>query len=223
MARRTSKPEFAVIGLGRFGSSLALTLAARGYTVLGIDRNREIVQSLADDLTQTVALDATDEAALRAIDITSFDTVVVGIGADFESDLMATVALKSLGVRRVICKALTERQRAILLKVGADQVVLPEYDAGQRLAQSLTSPLLLEQFTLGTTHTLTELRVPASFIGQTLRSVDLRARFGVTLLAVKHADELIVSPSADYSFTADDLLVAIGTNEQIRRLSEFAE
>lgn len=222
MARNSSRPEVAVIGLGRFGSSVALQLAAAGCKVLGIDRDQEIVQSLADELTQTVALDATDEEALRAIDITAFDTVVVAIGADFESDLMATVALKSLGVRRVICKALTERQKAILLKVGADQVVLPEHEAGQRLAQSLTMPLLLEQFALGTTHTLTELRVPSSFVGQTLRSIDLRGRFGVTLLAVKRADDLIISPPAVLSFAREDLLVVIGTNEQIARLSELA-
>jgi trk system potassium uptake protein TrkA len=221
MARRNARPEVAVIGLGRFGSSLALTLAADGCKVLGIDRDRALVQHLADDLTQTVALDATDEDALRAIDITAFDTVVVAIGDDFESDLMATVALKSLGVRRVICKALTERQKAILLKVGADQVVLPEHEAGQRLAHSLISPLLLDQFALGNRHTLTELRVPPNFVGQTLREVDLRGRFGVTLLAVKRADDLIVSPPADHRFAADDLLVAIGANEQIARLSEL--
>lgn len=221
MPRRNAKPEIAVIGLGRFGSSLALTLAAGGCRVLGIDRDRALVQHLADDLTQTVALDATDEDALRAIDITAFDAVVVAIGADFESNLMATVALKSLGVRRVICKALTERQKAILLKVGADQVVLPEHEAGQRLAQSLTMPLLLEQFALGNKHTLTELRVPSSFVGQTLREVDLRGRFGVTLLAVKRADDLIISPPADHRFAAEDLLVAIGANEQIARLSEL--
>ena len=126
---RNNQPEFAVIGLGRFGSSLALTLAGRGYTVVGIDRDRALVQEFADELTQTVALDATDEDALRAIDIASFDTVVVAIGADFESNLMATVALKSLGVRHIVCKALSERQQAILLKVGADRVVLPEYEA----------------------------------------------------------------------------------------------
>ena len=222
MARKPAKPEFAVIGLGRFGSSLALTLAAAGCRVLGIDRDRGIVQNLADDLTQTVALDATDEDALRAIDITAFDAVVVAIGADFESNLMATVALKSLGVRRVICKALTERQKAILLKVGANQVVLPEHEAGQRLAHSLTSPLLLEQLALGNRHTLSELHAPPSFAGQTLRSIDLRGRFGVTLLAVKRADELIISPSSDHRFAADDLLVIVGTNEQIARVSEIA-
>lgn len=222
MANRRSKPEFAVIGLGRFGSSLALTLAARGYKVLGIDRDRRIVQSLADELTQTVSLDATDEDALRAVDITSFDTVVVGIGADFESSLMATVALKSVGVRRVICKTLTERQKTILLKVGADQVVLPEAEAGERLAHSLTTPLLLEHFALGPDHTLTELQAPPSFVGRTLRELDLRGQFGVTVLAVKRVDELVVSPSADERLAAGDLLVAIGANAQIAQVAGLA-
>jgi trk system potassium uptake protein TrkA len=116
---------------------VALALAEQGYSVLGIDRDRDLVQRLADDLTQTVALDATDDDALRAVDITSFETVVVAIGTDFESNLMATTALKALGVRTVICKALTERQQTILLRVGADRVVLPEYEAGRRLADDL--------------------------------------------------------------------------------------
>ncbi len=221
MPNRRNKPEFAVIGLGRFGSSLALALAADGYKVLGIDSDRKIVQRLADELAQTVSLDATDEVALRAVDITSFDTVIVGIGADFESNLMATVALKAVGVRRVICKTLTERQKAILLKVGADQVVLPEEEAGQRLAQSLTRPHLLEHFPLGPDHTLTELQAPASFIGQSLREIDLRARFGITVVAVKRDNEVIISPPADHRFVAGDLVVAIGTNAQITRLSEL--
>ena len=125
-------------------------------------------------------------------------------------------------MRRVVCKALTERQRVILLKVGADQVVLPEHEAGQRLAHSLTTPLLLEQFALGPNHTLSELRVPASFVGRTLREVDLRGRFGVTLLAVKRADELVVSPPVDYRFAGEDLLVAIGANTQIAHLAELS-
>ncbi len=140
MPRLNGKPEFAVIGLGRFGSSLALTLAERGFSVLGIDRDRSIVQALAGRLTQTVALDSTDEQALRAVDIPSFDTVVVAIGSNFEANLLTTVAVKSLGVPHVICKATTDRQRTILLRVGADRVILPEHEAGCRLAQELAAP-----------------------------------------------------------------------------------
>ncbi len=219
---RNNQPEFAVIGLGRFGSSLALTLVGRGYTVVGIDRDRALVQEFADELTQTVALDATDEDALRAIDIASFDTVVVAIGADFESNLMATVALKSLGVRRVVCKALSERQQTILLKVGADRVVLPEYEAGQRLAYSLTMPLLLDQLVLDANHTITELRTPASFVGRSLRQVDLRGRFAITLLAIKRQEEFLISPSADVIMQEEDLLVVIGSNANLDRLTRIS-
>jgi trk system potassium uptake protein TrkA len=138
MAGRNAGPrEYAVIGLGRFGSSLTLRLIELGHSVLGIDRNRELVQRLADDLTQTAVLDASDDEALRDIDITAFDAVVVAIGADFESNLMTTTALKALGVSLVICKALSDRQRTILLRVGADRVILPEIEAGQRLADDL--------------------------------------------------------------------------------------
>lgn len=219
---RNNQPEFAVIGLGRFGSSLALTLAGRGYTVVGIDRDRALVQEFADELTQTVALDATDEDALRTIDIASFDTVVVAIGADFESNLMATVALKSLGVCHIVCKALSERQQAILLKVGADRVVLPEYEAGQRLAYSLTMPLLLDQLVLDANHAITELRTPGSFVGRSLRQVDLRGRFAITLLAIKRQEEFLISPSADVIMQEEDLLVVIGSNANLDRLTRIS-
>ena len=222
MRRRNQQPEFAVIGLGRFGSSLALTLVQRGYTVLGIDRSRDLVQGLADELTQAVSLDATDEDALRAIDIASFDTVVVAIGADFESNLMATVALKSLGVRRVVCKALSQRQKDILLKVGADRVVLPEHEAGQRLAYSLTMPLLLDHLALDANYTITEFHAPASITGRTLREADLRGRFAVTLLAVKRGAELLISPPSDLTIEADDLLVVIGGDANLARLAELS-
>lgn len=141
--------EYAVIGLGRFGSSLARTLMSRGASVLGIDRSPEIVQQMADELTQAVVLDATDENALRDIGITDFHTVIVAIGSNFEANLLTTVALRELGVPNVICKALTIRQRDILLKVGATRVILPEHEAGQRLALELLNPGMLGQLELG--------------------------------------------------------------------------
>jgi trk system potassium uptake protein TrkA len=200
--------EYAVIGLGRFGTSLALTLMERGHNVLGIDRSREIVQRLADQLTQVVALDSTDEDALRAVDIPSFDTVVVAIGSDFESNLLTTVALKSLGVR-------------ILLRVGADRVVLPEQEAGRRLAQVLTAPGILDQLELEPGYGITELEVPEALVGHTLAESDLRRRFGITVLVVKRKQSLVVSPPADYVLEKGDLLVVLGANTNISRLNEM--
>lgn len=222
MARRNAKPEFAVIGLGRFGASLALRLAERGFTVLGIDSDRTLVQRLADDLTRVVALDATDEDALRAVDIGAFDSVVVAIGDNLEASVMTTLALKSLGVRRIICKASTERHRNVLLAVGASQVVLPEQESAHRLAQALTIPLLIDQIGLGTNHCISEIGVPGSLAGRTLRDASLRERFGVTVITVERGDQVIVSPPADFLFAAGDKLAVIGTNEQVAQLSSLA-
>jgi trk system potassium uptake protein len=221
MARRAPRPEFAVIGLGRFGRGVALTLMERGYTVLGIDEDPTVSQQMADDLTQTVALDSTDEDALRAVDITSLDSVIVAIGTEFESALLTTVALKSLGVRRVVCKALGERQKAVLEKVGADEVILPEHEAGQRLAYMLTTPLLLDQLPLGAEHSITELRVPSSYIGRTLRDLDIRQRIRLTIVAIKRGQEVTISPPPETVLDHDDILVAIGPNDQVTRFAEL--
>jgi trk system potassium uptake protein TrkA len=222
VARRGARPEFAVIGLGRFGRGVALTLVRRGYTVLGIDRDRDVVQQMADELTQTVALDSTDEESLRTIDITSFDTVIVGIGTDFESSLLTTVALKSVGVRRVVCKALSERQQAILLKVGADQVILPEHEAGQRLAYMLTTPLVLDQLPLGPAHSITELRPPPNYVGKTLAALDSRDSLRVAIVALKRGNQVIIAPSQETLLTQDDIIVVIGPTDEVARFADLS-
>ncbi len=215
------KMEVAIIGLGRFGSSLALTLARQGFNVLGVDSDPKIAQKMADELTQALVFDATDEDALRAVDIGSFDTVVVAIGADFESNLMATVALKSIGVRKIICKALTERQKTILLRVGADKVVLPEFEAGERLALELANPNLLDRIPLGPEHCVVEISIPDSLEGITIQQAELRRKYGVTVVAVKRGETVTVSPPADFSLTKGDLLVVIGTNKNVFAMSDW--
>lgn len=215
MARRGSKPEFAVIGLGRFGSSVALSLIERGFTVLGIDRDAEIVQRLSDRLTQAVALDSTNEDALQAMDLESFETVVVAIGSNFESNLMTTVALKSIGVRRVVCKALNERQQYILQRAGADEVVLPEHEAGARLAWRISEPRVIDHFDFGPGFSVAELRVPAHLAGQSLMQSGLRRTYGINVLAVKNNGRLIVTPPADYIFARDDMILVIGSDTSI--------
>jgi trk system potassium uptake protein TrkA len=207
--------EFAVIGLGRFGTSVALALIESGHSVLGIDHDEQLVQQLVDDLTQAVILDATDEDALREVDIASFDTVIVAIGADFESNLLTTVSLKHLGVRHVICKAVTGRQAEILLRVGADEVVQPEHDAGRRLAEYLTAPAVLERLHLGPDYSIVEVHTPGSLARKSIRELDLRRRMDVNVLLIKRENELIVSPSADTVLLEGDLLVVLGSNKAL--------
>lgn len=221
MRQRQHRPEFAVIGLGRFGTSLALALVESGYSVLGIDQDAELAQRLVDDLTQIVILDATDEDALREVDIASFDTVIVAIGADFESNLLTTVSLKHLGVRYVISKAVTNRQAEILLRVGADEVIQPEQEAGRRLAEQLTVPAVLARLHLGPQHDIVELMTPSSIAGKSLQELDLRRRMGVTVLLIKRDNDLIVSPRADTPLLESDLLVAVGSNEALEAFGKL--
>jgi trk system potassium uptake protein len=220
MPRRDSDREFAVIGLGRFGASVARTLYERGFRVMGIDVSREVVQQYADELTHTVALDATDEEALSALDMSSFDTVVVSMAEHFEDSVLATAALKNMGVRFVVCKALSERQAEILKKVGADRVVLPEKEAGQRLALDLTSPQILASMVLGPGHSVAEVQLPSWLVGRSLADSRLRERFGITVLVVNSVETLIVSPPSDYVFQQGDVLVVVGADTAVSRLSK---
>jgi trk system potassium uptake protein TrkA len=217
---RSSKQEFAVIGLGRFGASLALTLERLGHSVLAIDRDPELVQALADDLTQTVSLDATDEQALRAVGIDNFHTAVVAIGADFESSVLITVLLKELGLQRVFCKALTERQKTVLLRVGADRVILPEHEAGEHLAGQLSAPHVVDWMELEPGINLTQLRVPESWVGRTLRQLDLTGRFGIIVLAAK-GERTRAAPRAGEVLQANDTLIVMGPDEGIAALEAW--
>lgn len=212
--------DFLVIGLGRFGTSVALRLKELGYGVLGVDRNRELVQSLVDDLTEVVALDATDGDALRAVGIDAFTTAVIGIGSDFESNVLITVLLKELGVPNVICKALNQRQKAVLLRVGADQVILPEHEAGVRLAHRLVTPYLLERLELEPGVSVSEVRCPGPLAGHTLRELDLRKRFGITVLMIK-GGQVRVSPAPDDAIHEGDVLLVIGPDSGVAELQKW--
>ncbi len=171
---------------------------------------------MADELTQAVVLDATDENALRDIGITDFHTVIVAIGSNFEANLLTTVALRELGVPNVICKALTIRQRDILLKVGATRVILPEHEAGQRLALELLNPGMLGQLELGPGYAVMEMCTPPSMVGEPLGKTELRKR-GINVLAIKRADRVIVTPTPDTVLKPDDVLVVLGNAQEIER------
>lgn len=216
MANNNRPSEFAVIGLGRFGTSLARTLMSRGASVLGIDRSPQVVQQMADELTQAVALDATDENALRDIGIDAFPTVVVAIGGNFEASLLTTVALREIGVQNILCKAQTTRQREILLKVGATRVILPEHEAGQRLAMELMTPGMLGQLELGPGFVVMEMCTPPAVVDEPLGKSELRRR-GINVLAIKRGDRVIVTPSPDTVLKADDVLVVLGKVQDIER------
>jgi trk system potassium uptake protein TrkA len=221
MAYIRSHQEFAIIGLGRFGISLALNLEELGHSVMVIDEDPVLVQSIADSVSHAATLDATNEEALRVAGVPSFETVVVAIGADFEANLLTTASLKNLGVQNIICKTQTDRQRDILLRIGADRVVQPEQDSAARLAEELSTPAMLQRIPLGPGYSLAEVLLPESMAHRSLAQCDLRQRYQVTVLLVKRGDDLIMAPAADMIFQPDDVLLVLGSDEHVTQFSKL--
>lgn len=214
------KAEFVVIGLGRFGTSVARTLVEYGHNVLAIDSDGNRVQDLSTSLPHVIQLDATNVDALRQAGVDAFDTGLVCIGTDFESNVLATVLLRRLGVKQVITKARTRTQREILLRIGADEVILPEHEAGVRLARRLASGHFIDYLEVSADVGVVELLAPPHFWGHTLAESELRQRYGLTAVAVRRGEELLVSPSANFRMQPEDILVVLGKLEDAERLSQ---
>jgi trk system potassium uptake protein TrkA len=213
--------QFAVIGLGRFGSSVATSLYRQGYDVMAVDSDEEQIQKFADEVTHVIQADSTDENALKALGIRNFDVVVVAIGEDIQANVMTTLLLKELGVPYVVAKAKNGIHGRMLEKVGADKVVYPERDMGTRVAHNIISPNVLDYIELSPNLSLVEVTAPKELINQTLLAANLRPRFGINVVAIKRGSHLNVSPRADDVIHAGDVLVVIGANEGIQSLEEM--
>lgn len=217
-AKGQSEKEFAVLGLGHFGSSLARRLEAMGHTVLGVDSDMARVQAIADDITSAVALDVTNEDALQEVDIASFGTAIIAMGDDFESSALIATYLKGLGIACVICLAETGRHRDILLRIGADQVLLSDEDSGVRLAETLAAPNMLERVLLDADHSLTELKAPGSLVTQPVSSL---ARYDVSVLLIQRQGRLIPCPSSETRLELGDTLFVVGQRNQLLELASL--
>ena len=222
MAQLEHHQEFAIIGLGRFGASLALRLEELGHNVMAIDSDPVLVQNIADRVTHAATLDATNEDALHIAGITSFDTVIVAIGTDFEANLLTTASLKNLGVKNIICKTQSNRQRDILLRIGADRVVQPEQNSAARLAEEMSTPTMLDRIILGPGYSFAEVVLPKRLAYRSLAQCNLRQQHHVTVLLVKRGDDLIIAPPSDIIFQPDDTLVVLGPDESITQFSKLA-
>lgn len=210
-----SNRQFIVIGLGRFGSSIASTLYELGNEVLAIDTDEEIVQGISEKVTHAVQADATDESTLRSLGIRNFDVAVVTIGSDVQSSVMVTLLVKELGVKYVIAKAQNELHAKVLYKIGADRVVFPERDMGVRVAHNLCSSNILDYIELSPDYSIMEVSAIKDWQGKTLRELNMRSKFGINVMAIKKGNEINISPVADDVISDEDVLVVIGGTEQL--------
>ncbi|EST55229.1 potassium transporter Trk [Brevibacillus panacihumi W25] len=217
-----SSKQFAIIGMGRFGSSVARTLYELDFEVMGIDENEERINENIQYVTHAVVADTTDERALKELGIRNFDVVVVAIGVDIQASILTVLTLKELGVKKIVAKAQNERHGQVLYKVGADRVVFPERDMGVRVAHNLISANVLDFIELAEDYSVAEVMVSPRMVGKSLRQLNLRALYEVNVIAIKSGDKFNITPNPDDLIQVGDVLVVIGNNKDLQTFEEQA-
>ena len=213
--------SYIVVGLGRFGTQVAKRLYELGCEVLAIDDNNTKVQQVSNDVTHAVVADARDKEVLRALGAKDFDCAVVAIGDSLADSVLATMNLKELGIPKVICKARDDTHRQVLKKLGADQVVIPEQENADRLAKSLASRNVLDYIELSEDYGIVEVPAPASWQDKSLIELNVRAKLGLNILAVRRGGDITVSPSADFRILRDDVLVVLGDTAALNAVQKL--
>lgn len=216
------KKEFVVIGLGRFGGSIVRELIELNADVMAIDISPEKVDDYASIATQAVAADTTDESVLKSLGIRNFEHVIVAIGDNIQSSILTTLMLKEIGVKKVTVKAQNDYHEKVLRKIGADQVVHPERDMGIRIANNMVSNNILDYLELSDEYSIAEIKANEKITGFTLVELNIRAKYGVNIVAIKRGTHILVSPQAIETIEMNDVLIVIGSDQDIHNFEKKA-
>ena len=209
--KRLSQQQFAVLGLGIFGSTVAKTLSEYNCEVLALDKDLKCVDRVAEYVTQAIQSDITDKEQLRLAGVQDCDVAIVATGSHLEESVMAIINLKELGVPYIIAKAKNKRYMQIFSRVGADRVVRPEKEMGEQVAKSILSRNIIDMIDIESEFSILEVKAPQKWVGRSLKELDVRNRYGVNVIGIrKHADlRLSISPDADYVIEAEDHMMVI--------------
>ncbi|WP_078547417.1 potassium channel family protein [Litchfieldia alkalitelluris] len=214
------KKEFAVIGLGRFGGSICRALSEDGMEVMAIDLDEDKVNSYSTIASHAVVGDSTDESVLKSLGIRNFDHVIVAIGDNIQASILTTLILKELGVKNITVKAQNDYHEKVLSKIGADQIVHPERDMGKRIAHNIISNNVLDYLELSDEHSIVEIVASRKMDGNSLIDLDIRAKYGINIVAIKRGKNIIVSPQATEMILQGDILIVIGADTDINRFEK---
>ncbi|MBU9720516.1 MULTISPECIES: potassium channel family protein [Bacillaceae] len=214
------KKQFAVIGLGRFGGSICQSLVKQGMEVLAIDISEDKINKYANIATHAVIADSTDEDTLKSLGIRNFDHVIVAIGDNIQSSILTTLMLVEQGVRHITVKAQNDYHEKVLNKIGAHKVVHPERDMGVRIAHNIVSKNVLDYLELSDEYSIVELMAGETVNGKSLIDLNIRAKFGCNIMAIKRKEEINVSPTADELIIQGDILIVIGADNDLNRLEQ---
>lgn len=215
------RKQFVVIGLGRFGTSVARTLSDLGHDVLAMDKNEHAVQVIMHDVTQAVQADAREEETLKALGVRNFDVAIVAMGDDLEANILITLMLKEMGIPTVVAKAQSTQHGKVLQKIGADKIIYPEQDMGVRLAHNLIRSNVMDFIELSPDYSIYEIVASSRFVNKTLGELDLRATYGINVMAIKKKEgKIIVAPGAEDLIGEKDILVIVGSKKQLSKLPD---
>lgn len=212
--------SFLVIGAGRFGSSVALTLSGYGHDVMVVDSDESLVQQISPEVANAVVVNAASESGMKALGVQDFDAVVLAIGFDIQASIMAAILLVEMKAQYIVAKAQTDLHGKVLSKIGVNRVVYPERDMGQKLAHSLIAPTIIDLIELSDDYSVVEVNAPADMVGKTLQELNLRARYGISVIALRRngRSKTNISPAAEDVIKSDDVIVAVGENKYLKKL-----
>lgn len=220
MKKNNKKKQYVVIGLDRFGRSVAMTLESNGCMVLAIDNDQKKINQISEYVTSAICLDITDEESTKELGLKNFDAAIISFASNLEAATLATMFIKEEGVPYVIAEAYDRVQGRVLEKVGVDKVVYSESEMGVHLANSLAFDRLIDTIELSSDYTIAELELPSSWIGKNLIELNLRKKFDVNVIALKRDNHIDITPVADMPLKKGDILMIIGKNEVIKKLSD---
>ncbi|AFN74432.1 potassium uptake protein KtrA [Melioribacter roseus P3M-2] len=224
--------KFAVIGLGDFGLSVALSLAEKGAEVIAIDRDMEIIEDIKDKVTYAVRMDSTDEKALRSLGVDKVDAVIISMGTNFEDTILTSVLLLQMKVKKVIARATSKIHEKILTKLGVDQVISPDFEIANKVANTLMSDDILDFVSIGEEYSIFQIRAPKAFIGKSLQEIDLRIRYNLNLITIKREYKVVDEatgeeltkqriygvPTSTTIVEENDILVLFGKEKDIKKV-----
>lgn len=212
--------EYVVIGLGRFGGSIVRELNALDMDVMAIDADEARVNEFSDIATHAVIADTTDEAVMKSLGIRNFDHVIVAIGENIQASTLTTLILKELGVKKVTAKAQNDYHAKILNKIGADTVVHPERDMGRRIAHNVASASVLDYLELSDEYSIVEIKAGERLAGSSILELDVRANYGINIIAVKRGKDILVAPDPNENIEFHDILIVIGHDNDLNRFEK---
>ena len=210
--------SYVIIGLGRFGAEMAVKLYSYGEEVLAIDKDEQLIDKIADRVTRAVAADARDADVLEKLGTENFDRAIVAIGSDLAASALITMNLKNLGVPYIICKAHDNTHREILERLGADRVIIPEWEMADKLSLGLTSAGIMEYIELSDEYGILEIQPPDNWIGKSIRELDLRSKYGINVLAMRQGEEIHIPADINQPIKAGCTLTLLSSYEVLNRI-----